>query len=189
MVKVLSQEVTSLSLKQRKKSNMDLMHLLFRKPLPPQISPFQETCKYFMSYQNSIVLDEKTEPEKYIIFAYIPIISPHTRFFWYPRHKVHCVSTSGSSGVAVLTQDRYTGFPGECTWAYCFLIRRVLRNPQPFFSLPLQEVVRMSSGTLPGWMYSHQNTSLYCRCARTFSKLCKSQGGVMSTCFHYSTVK
>jgi len=66
MVKVLSQEVTSLSLKQRKNSNMGLMHLLFRKPLSPQISP--KNYASILSYQNSIVLNAKTKPEKNTLF-------------------------------------------------------------------------------------------------------------------------
>lgn len=97
-----SHEKILLSLKQRKKSNMHLTYPLLGRPLPPKTSPFQDICKYFVSYQNSFVFNRG---KKKYFCLHLYHFSPHM-IFW-ATHDTRCTgSTSGSSDVAVLTQDR-----------------------------------------------------------------------------------
>lgn len=135
MVEVLSHKAISLSPKQRKKSNMDLMHLLFRKPLLPQISPFQETRKYVMSYQNSIVLNEKNKAGKNTFFLPTSQSFLTTQDFFGIQDTRCTGSMSRSNGVTVLTQDRKYQF-SEWVYMGLLLLNQMCSTGNPNLSSP-----------------------------------------------------
>lgn len=89
-----------------------------------------------MSYQNRIVLNEKTKPEEIQYFCLHPNhLSPHGVFLAYPRHKVHWFRKWKQWCSCTNTRQKYQ-VSSDCAWAYCFLIRSVPQET-PTFLLPI----------------------------------------------------